>query len=120
MNDELMFDYLLQMGAMRPEQDDLKRKQALVEALRKNAMTPMQGEMVGKHYVAPGLAQGIAQLGQAYLAKQGQGAVDQGLAGLNDRQRQMLEELRKRRKQPMSAYAGDASAAGYDPMYGAE
>ena len=27
MNDDLMFDYLLQMGAMRPEQEELKRKQ---------------------------------------------------------------------------------------------
>ena len=30
MNDELMFEYLMQMGAMRPEQEELKRKQAMV------------------------------------------------------------------------------------------
>ena len=27
-NDAMLYDYLLQMGAMRPEQDELKRKQA--------------------------------------------------------------------------------------------
>lgn len=97
MNDDLMFDYLLQMGAMRPEQDELKRKQAMVDALRLNALTPIQGQMIGKHYVAPGLGQGLAQMGQAYLAKQQQNSVDQGLQGMNSRQAQMLDELRRRR-----------------------
>ena len=98
MNDDLMFDYLVQMGAMRPEQDELKRKQAIVDALRQGAMTPMQGQMVGKHYVAPGLAQGIAQLGQAYMAKQQQNDVDATMKGFNTRQAQMLEELRRRKR----------------------
>jgi hypothetical protein len=97
MNDDLMFDYLLQMGAMRPEQDELKRKQAMVDALRGNALKPMEGQMVGKHYVAPGLAGAISQLGQAYMAKNQQGGVDQSMQGMNARQAQMLEELRKRR-----------------------
>lgn len=101
MNDDLMFDYLLQMGAMRPEQDELKRKQAMVDALRGNAMKPMEGQMVGKHYVAPGIAGALSQVGQAYLAKQQQGNVDQSMQGMNARQAQMLDELRKRRKPAM-------------------
>lgn len=101
MNDDLMFDYLLQMGAMRPEQDELKRKQAMVDALRSNALTPAQGQMIGKHYVGPGIGQIASQLGQAYLAKQQQGNVDQSMAGMNARQRQMLEELRRRRQMGM-------------------
>ena len=95
MNNDL-FDYLLQMGAMRPEQEDLKRKQAMIDALRGRAMEPMQGQMVGKHYVAPGLANAIAQMGTAYMAGQQQKGVDAGMAGFNDRQRQALEDLRKR------------------------
>lgn len=98
MDDSSMFDYLLQMGAMRPEQDDLKRKQALVDALRTNAMTPQQGQMIGKHYVGPGIAGAVSQLGQAAIASKQQGDVSQGLASMNDRQRLMLEELRKRRQ----------------------
>jgi len=96
MNDNLMFDYLLQMGAMRPEQDELRRKQALVDALRGQAMTPMQGQMVGKHYVAPGIANAIAQLGTAYMAGQQQKGVDAAMAGMNQRQRTALEEMRRR------------------------
>lgn len=115
MNDDLMFDYLLQMGAMRPEQDELKRKQAMVDALRGNALKPMEGQMIGKHYVGPGLAGALSQLGQAYIAKQQQGNVDQGLAGMNARQAQMLEEMRKRRKQPAGIMDVQTPAAAADP-----
>jgi hypothetical protein len=107
MNDELMFDYLLQMGAMRPEQEEMKRKQAMVDALRGQAMTPMQGQMVGKHYVAPGLANAAAQLGTAYIAGQQQKGVDAGMAAMNDKQRRALEEMRRRRM-----------GGGYGPQYG--
>ena len=118
MNDDLMFDYLVQMGAMRPEEAELKKKQAMVDALRQNAMTPQQGQMVSGHYVAPGIAGAIGQLGQAYMAKQAQGNVDQGIRGFNDRQRQMLEELKRRRGMGGApSYSGDPTAVGYDSGY---
>ena len=98
MNDNLMFDYLLEMGAMRPEQEELRRKQAMVDALRGQAMTPMQGQMVGKHYVAPGIANAIAQMGTAYMAGQQQKGVDASMAGMNERQRRALEDMRRRRQ----------------------
>ena len=97
MNDDLMFDYLVQMGQMRPEHDELKRKQALVDALRKNALTPQQGEMIGKHYVGPGLAGALSQMGQAYFASQGQKGVDAGLQNMNNKQAAALEYLRRKR-----------------------
>ena len=97
MNDELMFDYLVAMGQMRPEEAELKRRQAMVDALRKNAMTPMQGEMIGKHYVGPGIAGAISQLGQAYMAGQGQQGVDAKLRDFNSRQAMELEKLRRKR-----------------------
>lgn len=111
MDDSLMFDYLVQMGAMRPEQDEMKRKQAMVDMLRKNAMTAQEGQMIGKHYVAPGLAGAISQLGQAYLAKQGQQGVDTGMADMNARQKAMLEALRRKRQTPAMA----APVGNYDP-----
>jgi hypothetical protein len=98
MNDNLMFDYLLEMGAMRPEQEELRRKQAMVDALRGQAMTPMQGQMVGKHYVAPGIANAIAQMGTAYMAGQQQKGVDAAGAVMNERQRRALEDMRRRRQ----------------------
>ena len=99
MDDSLMFDYLVQMGAMKPEQDELKRKQALVDLLRGNALTQQQGQMIGKHYVGPGVAGALSQLGQAYFAKQGQQGVDTGMTDMNARQKAMLEALRKKRQQ---------------------
>lgn len=101
MNDDLMFDYLMQMGAMRPEQEELRRRQAMVEALRGNSMKPMQGEMVGKHYVGPGIAGALSQLGQAYMAKQGQAGVDAKAADFNAKQAAALEEMRRRRRMGM-------------------
>lgn len=111
-NDDMMFEYLLQMGAMRPEQDELKRKQAMVDALRQTALTPQQGQMIGKHYVGPGLGGIASQMGQAYLAKQQQGNVDTSMQGMNERQRQMLEELRRRRQQQAMMQATMQPSAG--------
>lgn len=98
MNDDMMFEYLVQMGQMRPEEAELKKKQAMVDALRKGSMGQMEGQMVGKHYVAPGIGQAIAQLGQGYMAAQGQKGVDSKMVDFNAKQRAALEELRKRRK----------------------
>lgn len=100
MNDDMMFEYLIQMGQMRPEEAELKRRQAQVDALRKGAMTPMEGQMIGKHYVAPGLAGALSQLGQGYLAAKGQKGVDTRVQGMNAKQAQLLEEMRRRRMQP--------------------
>ena len=118
MNDDMMFEYLVQMGAMRPEEAEIKKKQAMVDALRGNAMAPMQGEMVGKHYVAPGIGQAIAQLGQGYMAGNAQAGVDQQARGMNDRQRTALEELRKRRKGSMGGMPGAMPSAGMSDPYG--
>lgn len=111
MNDNLMFDYLLEMGAMRPEQEEMKRRQAMVEALRGQAMTPMQGQMVGKHYVAPGIANAIAQMGTAYMSGQQQKGLDAQLKQMNATQRQRLEELRRR--QGLGGYNVDAISNEY-------
>lgn len=100
MNDDLMFEYLLQMGAMRPEEVEMMRKQKQIEALRGGAMEAPQGQMIGKHYVAPSITQHLAQLGKGYMAGQAQKQQDTAMRGLTDRQRQMLEDLRRRRQNP--------------------
>jgi hypothetical protein len=97
-DDNMMFDYLLQMGAMRPEQEELRKRQAMVDALRGNAMAPMQGEMVGKHYVSPGIAGAISQLGQAYMAGQGQKGVDAKALEMNQKQQKSLQNMRIERE----------------------
>jgi len=98
MNDELMFDYLLGMGAMQPEAQDMRRRQEMITALRGRAMQAPEGQMIGKHYVPPSMVQYASQLGQGYMAGQAQSQQDKGMAGMSERQRQMLEDLRRRRQ----------------------
>lgn len=98
MNDDMMFEYLLQMGAMQPEQMELLRKQKQVEALRSGAMNSPQGQMVGKHYVPPSLTQYAAQLGQGVMANMGQKDVDTGMRDMNEKQRVALERIKRQKK----------------------
>lgn len=97
MNDDMMFEYLLQMGAMRPEEVEMMRKQKQIEALRGGAMEAPQGQMIGKHYVAPSLTQYAAQLGQGYMAGKAQEKQDASMRDFTGRQRQALEEMRRRK-----------------------
>lgn len=96
MNDEYILEYLLHTGAMRPEEEELLRKQKMVDALRANSMESPQGQMVGKHYVAPSFTQYAAQLGTAYGARRGQEQVDDGMKKFNTKQGQMIKDLQAR------------------------
>ena len=109
MNDDLMFEYLVQMGQMRPEEAELKKKQAMVDALRGNAMQPLEGQMVGKHYVAPGIGQAISQIGQGYLAGKQQGGVDKQMRGMNSNQAEQLNAMRERMRRSKLGLTGDGS-----------
>ena len=99
MNEDLMFEYLLQMGAMRPEELEAMRKQKQIDVLRGSAMEAPQGQMVGKHYVPPSFTQYASQLGQGYMAGQAQKQQDIAMRGMTERQRKALEDLRLRRQQ---------------------
>lgn len=96
MNDEYMLEYLLQSGAMRPEEEELLRKQKMVDALRSSSMESPQGQMVGKHYVAPSVTQYASQLFNAYGARKGQQQVDTGMKSFNAKQGQMIKDLQAR------------------------
>lgn len=122
MNDDLMFEYLLQMGAMRPEEIEMMRKQKQVEALRGGAMETPQGQMVGRTYVAPSITQYAAQLGKGYMAGQGQKQVDTQMGDLTARQKAMLEELKRKRTAavpmgPSAMYSGSLLPTGDGPAY---
>lgn len=98
MNDDMMFDYFLEMGAMRPEEEQMRKRQKMIDALRGNAMQADPGQMIGKHYVGQGIGGALGRLGQAYMASKGQGELDTAMSGFNTRQRQALEEMRRRRR----------------------
>ena len=97
MNDDKLFEYLISVGAMQPEEAQMMRQQNMVDQLRSSSMESPQGQMVGKHYVAPSFTQYAGQLANAYGAKKGQEQVDTKYAGFNARQKSLLEALRSKK-----------------------
>lgn len=77
-NDDLFLEYMLDVGSLSPEEEKLMRQQSYVDSLRDKAMSNQQGRMVGNTYVAPSWAQYAAQLGNAWMARQGQNKLDEG------------------------------------------
>ena len=96
MNEEEYFNYLVSIGAMRPEEARLARQQSQVDTLRGNAMQSPEGRMVGNTYVAPSVTQYAAQLANAFGARKGQKDLDTKYGDFNARQKAMLESLRKK------------------------
>ena len=96
-NDDKYFEYLVSIGAMRPEEAQMARQQAQVDAMRDRSMTSPEGQMVGKHYVAPSFTQYAGQLMNAYGARKGQEKLEQQYGDFNARQEAMLRALRKPR-----------------------
>lgn len=107
--EDLMFEYLLQMGSMRPEELEMLRKQKQIDALRERAADMPQGQMVGKHYVAPAITQYAANALQGYMAGKQQQGQDAAMRDMAKRQREALEDMRRRRQ--------NQSAMGPSAMY---
>ena len=119
-NDSAIYEYLISMGAMNPQMDELKKKQAVVDALRKATMP--KGEMVGsggyQHYVGPGLAGMLSTIGQNALGAYGQKKIDAASADMNSAQARALEELRKRMLAGRAGSAGVPVETTYAPYSG--
>lgn len=94
MNDDLMLEYLLQAGAMRPEEEQLARRQAQVNSLRQMSFDAPQAQQAGRVVVAPSWTQALGNVAQAYAARKGQKEVDAGMAGFNTRQADAIKALR--------------------------
>lgn len=96
-DDDKYFEYLVSIGAMRPEEAQMARQQAQVDAMRDRSMTSPEGQMVGKHYVPPSFTQYAGQLFNAYGARKGQEQLEGKYQDFNARQEAMLRALRKPR-----------------------
>lgn len=119
MNDDL-FNYLVAMGQMSPEEAELKKKQAMVDALRSNSMAsigPMENRMVSGHYVPKGIAGAASQLGQAYMASKQQQGIDAKTKDMNSAQAMLLEQLRRRRMGNSPGGSGFGMDLGMDDGY---
>jgi hypothetical protein len=69
--DQSQFGTLLELGALTPEEEQLMRKQAMIEQLRQSSMEPGQVKAFGNIAVAPSWAEHLSKLGQAYMARKG-------------------------------------------------
>lgn len=65
------FAYMVEMGALDPQEEEAQRQQATIDALRDKSMQGQEGRMVGNTFVAPSFTQYAAQLGNAYMARKG-------------------------------------------------
>lgn len=94
-NDDVYIQYLLEMGALSPEQEKLMRQQSYVDSLRQNATAAPEGQMVGRAYVAPSWTQYAAQLGNAFMARKGQQKLDEGYAAQKGQEISAVERIRQ-------------------------
>jgi len=71
-NDDIAFlDYFASLAPLDEEERENERKRAIIEEMRGDSTTPLRGQRAGRTYVAPSPFQGLAKLGQAYMARKG-------------------------------------------------
>lgn len=100
MDDNMLFDYLLEQGSMRPEEEQMLRRQQTLDALRQNGMSAPQSQQAGRLVVAPSWTQGLAQLGAAAAAKYGQNKLDKQYDAFNAKRATSLKDMRARMNAP--------------------
>jgi hypothetical protein len=86
------FNYMVEMGALDPQEEELQRKQAQIDMLRDRGMEGQEGRMVGNTFVAPSFTQYAAQLGNAYMARKGN---EETKAGRDKIAAKRADEVRK-------------------------
>lgn len=114
--DDMMFEYLIQMGAMQPEQIEMMRKQKQIDALRERSMDAPQGQMIGKHYVAPSVTQYAANALQGYMAGKQQKGQDEAMRGMTERQAaelRRMQEMRRRKQAGLTNITGEMDTGNY-------
>lgn len=113
MNDDLMLEYLLQAGAMRPEEEQLARRQAQVNTLRQMSLEAPQAQQAGRVVVAPSWTQALASVAQGYAAKKGQQSLDQSMGEFNNRQAAAIKALRDQMAMRRRGAAATPAAPAY-------
>ena len=60
-----------ELAPLDEQERENERKRAIIEGMRRESTRPLQGQRAGRVYVAPSPFEGLAQLGQAYMARKG-------------------------------------------------
>jgi|SanBayMetagenome_1026888.scaffolds.fasta_scaffold83739_2 hypothetical protein len=98
MNENDYFDLFLEMGAMQPEQQEIKRRQAMVDYLRQSSLQAPQAQQAGSVVVAPSWTQALGNVAQAYMARKGQSEVDERFGKFKKSRQTAIDELRRKRQ----------------------
>lgn len=112
MDDNMMFEYLLQQGAMRPEEEQMLRRQDTIDALRQTGMQAPQAQQAGRAVVAPSWTQGLAQIGAAAAGKYGQKKLDKQYDAFNVKRGNSLMGMRDRMGAKPAVVPGNPGAPG--------
>lgn len=80
-------DVLMAPGAYDAESEQLRRRLAYAQALQGQSQTPLQGQMVSNHYVAPSWTQHAARLLGSYLGRKEQDSAMRDYQTLSDNRR---------------------------------
>lgn len=106
------------------QQQMLKRQRAMSSGLRGRAMDGMQGQMVGKHYVAPSAAAQVANLATTGMSLAQDQKLDQQAATLAESERQVGAQNTQTKQGYMNALlkamrargGGTSAPGGPDPI----
>lgn len=60
-----------ELAPLDEQERENERKRAMIEEMRGDSTAPLQGRRAGRTYVAPSPFEGLAKLGQAYMARKG-------------------------------------------------
>jgi hypothetical protein len=115
--DDVMLDYLMEMGTMKPQADKIAQQQAMVQALRQNAQMPEAPNMGGRLHPA---SNPMAMLGS--IANAGAGAYAQQQANTMGDQYSAdrmaaLGRVRQRQQQPPMGAVPPAGGGSFDNPY---
>lgn len=69
--DVAVLDYFMGLAPLDEQERENERRRAIIEEMRGEATAPLQGRRAGRVYVAPSPFEGLAKLGQAYMARKG-------------------------------------------------
>lgn len=69
--DVAFLDYFMGLAPLDEQERENERKRAIIEEMRGEATAPLRGQRAGRVYVAPSPFEGLAKLGQAYMARKG-------------------------------------------------
>jgi hypothetical protein len=92
---EMMLEYLMQMGEMQPEQQAIERQRALVAQMRQGGQMPGMRDS-GRMIHAAHPLEFLGSLGSNFMAQQGQGKMEGMEDAYGKRRRGALGDLRGR------------------------